>query len=82
MMALGNWPLSPAEIRSVLEMPLSREFFAASEQFWPADPWPHMVHYRSGRMTYVDPKTFLWTDERRSPSDCVWIVPGTAERRK
>lgn len=82
MMALGKWPFSPAEIRSMLEAPLARDFFCASEMFCQTEPWPHMVHYRGTRVTYIDPKTFLWTDDRRGPSDCVWIVPGTAERRR
>ncbi len=81
MMALGRWPFSPAEIRAMLETPLTWQLYAASDMFWPSEPWPHLVYYHNGRVTHVDPKNFLWTDGRNGPSDSVWIVPGTAQGR-
>lgn len=48
-------------------------------------PWPHMVTYRPKelpRPVYVSPDQFRWhRQDSRSPSDCLWIVPGTMERR-
>lgn len=81
MMALGRWPFSPAEIRAMIETPLSRDFYAAGDMFFPRDPWPHIVYYRKGKVTYVPSDHFLFTDNQRGPSDCIWIVSGTAERR-
>lgn len=48
----------------------------------PREPWPHYVHYsvgiRLGRTTYTPPDSFYFTRSKPGPSDCVWIVPGTA----
>lgn len=40
---------------------------------------PHKVYYQCGYVTYVDAKSVLCTNIRSGPSDCIWIVPGTAE---
>jgi len=46
-----------------------------------AEPWPHLVYYRHGRVTYVPPDRFLFQTSPHGPSDCTWIVPGTLEKR-
>lgn len=47
--------------------------------FLKSEPWPHTVEYAGGRHSYVPPDRFYW-GERRGPSDCSWIVPGTGEQ--
>lgn len=41
------------------------------------DRWPHLVHYRHSKVTYVPPDRFLFRIDPDGPSDCTWIVPGT-----
>lgn len=46
------------------------------------EPTPHFVYYRGARVhrmhhAYVPPTSFYCTPLPKSPSDCVWLVPGT-----
>jgi len=44
------------------------------------EPYPHYVHYYGDEPLYVPPTHFhfrSWV----GATDCVWIVPGTLERR-
>jgi hypothetical protein len=41
------------------------------------EPWPHLIYYYGGRVTYVDPDHIPLLRGPAAPSDCVWIVPGT-----
>ena len=46
-----------------------------------SEPWPHSVWYRHYCAKYVPPTEFVLPVQSYRPSDCVWIVPGTAEAR-
>lgn len=86
-MALLNRPMTEDEARKLI---------AAWRKGWPAipsfydmleealrEPAPHVVHYHTGYYAdcvYISPKQF-YASARLRLSDCVWIVPGTLERR-
>jgi hypothetical protein len=47
--------------------------------FFDSEPLPHKVYYRGGKVTYLPPDRYMLRRHKPSPSDCVWIVPGTLD---
>lgn len=71
-MATLNRPLTKEEIEALKSAPLP---FSAPFDF--SEPSYHFVNYssRTGRSVYTTPAELYW-----GPSDCTWMVPGTAHR--
>lgn len=68
--------LSRRELKLALAYPLPASLFNVM-----AEPAHDFVYYQPGfGCTYIQPTTFYW-GRRRSPSDCVWMIPGTERRR-
>lgn len=57
---------------------LGRLLYAGEPYAMMAERWPHYVHYRGRKPYYCAPDSF-GLGFYRSPTDCDWIVPGTAE---
>lgn len=77
-MAMLNRPLQKTEIEALMRAPPLRNFGSMFDR----DPWPLMVHYRVGledSNAQFTPRE-VYRVEGTGPSDCVWIVPGTAQR--
>lgn len=70
-----------SQLTALLNDPaVANALFQHGKQFFPDEAWPHFVHYQKHRVIYVPPDEFLtWRPSR--PSDCIWIVPGTLERK-
>jgi hypothetical protein len=49
---------------------------------FPGDRWPCTVRYDHRGTFYVPRDHFAFDPKRPGPSDCVWIIPGTAEPRR
>lgn len=69
--------MGPGWRAGIINMPYHRE--SLYDQLLDQTPWPHLVVYHQGRITYVPPNRFLLQAAPRSPSDCTWMVPGTGE---
>jgi hypothetical protein len=81
-MAIQNRPMTAGEIAEVLkstapETAFRSDIFAAMT----APPAPSVVNYQAsrGRPHYTPPKNF-YLPSASTPSDCVWLVPGTETR--
>lgn len=85
-MALPREPLTDAEGRRMLKDWRSAAYGGMLSQFIMqamAEPTPHVVRYRADSGThYTPPAEFYWGVGRKpGPSDCLWIIPGTLEKR-
>lgn len=66
-----------ADLKRLLETPCD---YAPMFQLI-TEPAPHVVHYWGTKAHYVPPTEYLWRSWEPGPTDCEWIVPGTAEGR-
>ncbi len=66
--------IDDATARMIFESPL---LVGYTMPLFPRERWPHYVHRVNGRVIYTAPDSFCGL-EPVGPSDCVWIVPGTA----
>lgn len=69
--------LGPGWARRGIQMPYHHDSFY--DMLLREPPWPHLVCYRAGRVSYVPPDKIRMHTETKSPSDCTWIVPGTGQ---
>lgn len=78
-MALSNRLPTEADLKAIMDTSWSMPSLS-----WMLCPEPahSCVNYsaRKNRSTYTPPELFYWHVEP-SPSDCVWMVPGTARQR-
>lgn len=85
-MALLNRPLTNDEVRRMWAGWKTYEAGSFTRELLEAmsEPTPHTVHYYAGGdiRFYTPPECFHWAkrSQHGSPSDCVWIVPGTHMR--
>ena len=56
---------------------IGRHLFATELYAIMFERWPHYVYYVKGRPQHFAPDTFPLI-EAKGPSDCVWMIPGTA----
>lgn len=79
-MALQNpdtWPSRVELERALADRASADRLFGESLfKYLTRQEQPCIVTYADRRHTYTTPKEFCWT-VNRSPSDCVWAVPGT-----
>lgn len=83
-MALPNRPLTPSEVAAIRDSIGAdiRMLYDRSDIFRLInEPRHSFVHYqaRRGGATFIPPETFYWPTDA-SPSDSVWMVPGTERR--
>lgn len=85
-MALLDRPLTYDEVRELLLTPQGHERSWLHELSWFHElfnnPAPHVVRYRVNDGVHYTPPQEFYVGRRveKSPSDCLWIVPGTLER--
>lgn len=72
--AFGRGLLDEALRDRTFAIPYSDVFMSLSPE-----PWPHLVHYEGGRVTYTPPDHF-YLRSPSGPSDCVWMVPPAVKR--
>lgn len=74
--ALGA--LTAEQLKSVLAA--GPDLVSRSSPFLDRDPWPLLVYYLNGRVTFVPRERFMMS-QPEEPTDCVWIVPGSVASR-
>lgn len=78
-MAPTQRPLTAADLQRLMNAPIRA--FRNDMLAMLRERWPHQVHYtpqQNEKPEHVPPCVHRFPPRKAGPSDCVWIVPGTA----